>query len=310
MYGDPMQRRRILGGMMSGPMAGGQRVNVGLGQASPLQAPAAPAAGGPFSGLGGALNTGGGAAWKQQKQTPASTATSEIGGDLPASAGPGAGNPYPGADPYWGNGKGGAKGTRKALMRLGAGNAFWSNPYWRDSITQLMQQANTNRMDPSQAGSFLAPRLEALNDSMDLARGNLDRSLAARGLESSSGSVGASEALELSGGAQRAGMINGLRDLEDQRQQSAQAQLRAILGGMMGQGAAMGSGIAGQIASENLQREMMDQQGGFDFGDLFSGLGGMAGLMMGGGAFGLGTGGGTRREPWRGLHPSQWPGMA
>ena len=185
----------------------------------------------------------------------------------------------PGAPPplfYRGKGSG-AAGTRRRLMQLNLRNAFAAQgPLW-DSIYTLMDQANTNHFSPEARAQFLAPRLEAINQTENMALGNLTRSLLSRGLDESSHAAAREGALLGQGVGNRASTINSLAAAEQTRQTQSQALLRDLLMSLQNKGSQQASSIADSITNFQLKQAELDAKNSFGIGDFFAALGGIGG---------------------------------
>jgi hypothetical protein len=169
----------------------------------------------------------------------------------------------------------GAARIRRRLMQLQASNAYASQgPLWQ-AIAQLQQQGAT--FDPSRIAAQHAGDFEALDDSQHRAEGALTRSLAQRGLTDSTAMTGGLADLAARGAAGRAGLVRGIYGEESGRQLQAQAMLRDLLMAIQGKGTQQAASIADSMRQEKLARDQMNAAGGFGLGDLFSGLGGLAG---------------------------------
>lgn len=206
------------------------------------------------------------------------------GGELSANGAPGI--QMPDMSGYFGtslpNGK---KLKPKKINRLLAQQSFGLRqaimPSLIGQLNTLIGQANTDRFSPEERSSFLAPRLQALDEGFDMAEGALDRNLSGRGLDTSSAAVQGFAGLGQRRAQGRADTINDLFESEEDRQMMAQAQARDLLASLMG-----GAGQqAGSAASAHMQQRLMEKQleamEGDPFSDILGSLGALGGAYLG-----------------------------
>lgn len=165
------------------------------------------------------------------------------------------------------------KALQRRLMRFGirdylrAGSPFW------DSVTDLQNQANTNRFTDEGRAAFLAPRMQAITDQYQGASGQVAQNLADRGLADSSMQGLAQGALAGQAAAARAAATNDLYSAEDQRQRMDQAQLRDLMASMMGRSTQQAGSLANSAREQELQRMMQSQAQNGNFMQTLMGLG-------------------------------------
>jgi hypothetical protein len=176
--------------------------------------------------------------------------------------------------------KRGMKGINKQIAQTNLG-LFQSavNPLL-SSVNSLTQQANTDRFSDTERSAYLAPRLQALDQQYQQAGGMLDRTLAARGMDTSSGAVQNWANLAGQNANARAGLVSGLFDAEEGRQRMDQAQLRDLLMALTGRTGQQASNNAQFGMNYGLQQQAMDQQSN-PFGDILGGLVGLGGAYLG-----------------------------
>lgn len=181
-----------------------------------------------------------------------------------------------------GGGFGGAKRVQKGMRNMFFGNARAMNPALMQSIQDLMFKAGPGAgFDPERRAAFLAPHMEAANDFETQALGQAARGMAQRGLGDSSYGAAVEAGIRSNAAGQRAGAVSGLIDAERGEQRADQAALRAALFQLVtGQGGGAAD-IAGRMRDQNLQQQQFAQDQGFGIGDIFSGLGGLAGMWLG-----------------------------
>lgn len=184
---------------------------------------------------------------------------------------------------------------RYALSRQAAG-------YFPSLLKNFADLANQDRFSGEGRSAFLTPRLNAINDAQRAAAGNLTQDLASRGLSDSSAMATGLGQIESSAGTARSSALSGLYDAEQQRQEQAKGNLAALLNSMLSQGN-QGADILGQLRSQDLQQAQFDRAGQFDWGSLFSGIGGIGGSFLGAG----GLAGLLRKNKPNGMAGSGWP---
>lgn len=182
-----------------------------------------------------------------------------------------------------GAGYGGSRRIQRGVRNMFFGNARAMNPALLQSIQDLMYRAGPGAgYDPEQRAAYIAPHMQAVNRMENQSLGNAARSMAQRGLGDSS--YGASVEAGIRSGAanQRAGAVSSLIQQQQREQMANQAALRAVLMQLVtGQGGGAAD-LAGRMREQALREQMMSQ-GGMGLGDIFSGLGGLAGLAFTGG---------------------------
>lgn len=196
--------------------------------------------------------------------------------------------------------KRGMKGINKQIAQTNLG-LFQSavNPLL-SSLSGLTQQANTDRFSDTERSAYLAPRLQALDQQYSQGSGLLDRTLASRGMDMSSGAVQNWANMRGQYNNARAGLISGLFDAEEGRQRMDQAQLRDLLMALTGRTGQQASNNAQFMMNWRQQQDALNAQNGGGFGDLLGGLVGLGGAYLSRprlpslGSFG-GVGGGVGR---------------
>lgn len=163
------------------------------------------------------------------------------------------------------------------------GNAQYANPMYRRALGSLFRRSHLTGKTTGQ----IARPMDALNDQYQQATGQLDRSLASRGLTDSSAMASGLGALAAGRATGAAQLVTGARNENRARQDALRAMaLQALQGGVMG-GAQGAASIAGQDRGQTLQEEQFefqkDQANSGLFGDIMGGLGAAAGAYFGGG---------------------------
>ena len=177
----------------------------------------------------------------------------------------------------------GAKASKRWMLNLATSNAMRANrPLW-DAVGWLQQQANTERFSPEERARYLGPRMDMLDRSYAQAESGLDRTLAERGLESSSGAVSAYADLAGRRAQGRAGMRVGLADKEEARQAKAQALLRDFLAALQDKNTKQAASVANDIQDYRLQKQELEAQEGGLFEDVMGGIGSLASIYFRGG---------------------------
>jgi hypothetical protein len=190
----------------------------------------------------------------------------------------------------------GMKGINRQVAQTNLGLMQASVNPLMATMNDLIKQANTDRFSDTERSAYLAPRLQVLDGQYNQAGGMLDRTLASRGMDTSSGAVQNWANLSGQNANARAGLISGLFDAEEGRQQQAQAQLRDMLMLLQGRSGQQASNNAQFGMNYQLQKQAMDQQNN-PFMDAIMGMVGLGGAYLGrprypslGSAGGVGSG--------------------
>lgn len=165
-------------------------------------------------------------------------------------------------DPLY-SGKGsGFKGIRRRMMQQAYANAQWAQPFERASLIDLINEANTDHFSQEGRAAFLAPRLEALSQAIDTARGRMVADQSARGIDESSYGAAASGALDHAAAVGRARLVGDLYDAEQNRQAQTKAQLGAALAAYRSGNVQAAQQIMRDIAEWKIQQQQLEAQQG------------------------------------------------
>lgn len=170
---------------------------------------------------------------------------------------------------------GGSRNMLRKLRTLQVQLARLGYPGLLEAIGQLNEQANTDRFSPEERASFLAPYLERFDDEETRAWGDLQRSLAERGLDTSSFGAAVQGSLASQSAGQRAGIVRELFERERQRQLQAQQMRREFLAALLSGSTQRAAALGRQLFDQRITQEQLNQANDFDLGSLLN-----AGLQL------------------------------
>lgn len=177
--------------------------------------------------------------------------------------------------------------AQKYAGRLHLRDYFRANPMLWRAIQELQNQAGQDRFSDEERAQFLAPYMQNIEGQFQTAQGELDQSMADRGLTDSSATALGHSNLQGRAAGARSQAIQGLYQSEEQRQQQKQQELMSILGAMQGRSLGGFANQANASRQAQLQQLLAEMQQGGGFGDIFGSLLGAAGSAVGaGGIFG------------------------
>lgn len=164
-------------------------------------------------------------------------------------------------------------GSRRMLHRLRQLQAQLARMGYGDLLGQLgmlREQANTDTFGPDERAATVAPYQEQLDANYDRAEGDMLRSLAARGIDTSSFAAAAQGGLAGQRAGASAELFTKLREAEKMRQLQAQQQFRALLMSLINGGTQNAAAIQNQLFQQQLAKAQMDAQNEFGLGDILN----------------------------------------